>query len=273
MRSIVEALCEGVKSGVLFVNGGGGESFLGKVPGIYTPNTKLVKACEDFVKQWSYVLPSNVKNLVRHDPIKVVDMMIENHDLVVLVRLTKTVSEAIPGVPEDDEDDDYQVGPLNPTVTISGEGKKPDVYQAENVDGILAHQDVVNLIRDGTIKPGTMLKVVGERWKPASSFEEFENTFSSTVSVPGGGIVTPSAELAKQLAPDKDGIRLAGRYKYYSKTQHPNFALRQRHYIQELMEVDTDDILYWYRKFVDPQPSGQTLGDEFLGKGKGGKGA
>jgi hypothetical protein len=92
-RRLVTALCEEMRSGVIFMETSG-QDYLPQ-RGIVSPNTRLKLACADFVRQWSYPMSPHVRaDLAQHKPEELVNSMIVSQGMVIIVKAAGAVGEA-----------------------------------------------------------------------------------------------------------------------------------------------------------------------------------
>lgn len=260
-RTIVDALCEAVQTGALFLDTSD-PGFLPDPGYIYAPTTMREKAAKEFVTLWSYTLQASAKLMVnKHPPTKVVDGLIQKHGLVVIVKRRAAELSHVAEVQVNEPP-----------------GQKSRTFTALGIDGILNYQDVVNLILAGKIKPETYVKQRGKSHsKPASRWPEFEQAFKSAGK---GSLATKPDDLGKALrgALNKPGPELSRltapqntskyRFIYASAVPKPEFSPAQVAKIIELFSPEPADPFYRIecladcKKVVDETTFGKLVGKE-----------
>jgi hypothetical protein len=255
-RTLATIICETVGSGVLFVDGSDSGFF--PFRGIYSPSANLVRASKEFVMSWSRMLPSKMKHISQHDPVTVVDILIRRHGLVLIVKMPPL------GEAEAESIDDEGAG-ATPIITISDTtSNKKNRYRVKGIDAYrLTHIDVINLISAGRVTATTPIKLVGEstRWKPASSYTEFETALKDAGSK--GDVATSSDELTREIV---GRSTKSGRYKFYSNKVNMPFASSQILYMEDTFDIKLDDIFYWYPNLKSKMPEQTITAKEFFGR-------
>lgn len=219
----MDALCEAVESGTLFIDTSG-KNILPDPGFVYAPTTMREKAAKEFVTSWSHLLAAPAKiRMLQHPPVKVVDELINHHGLVVIVKRPANVVEA---------EGDVSI--------YSAPQQKFRTFTVDGIDGILTYQDVNNLIRSGKVGRDTLVRQRGKTHpRPASRWPEFEPAFKSTAT---GSLATGAGPLNKALQAPLGQVK--SRFIYASAQPMPKFTAMQVAKITELFGQQPQDLFY-----------------------------
>jgi len=267
VSKLVQALTEQyLDHGTLFVvNTDAGRQF---VRPYATSSTSMKEASREFLQMWATRAgdAETRQTILTYDPMALLGSLIQEHNLIILRRPRPKVQEQ-----EGDEADigpefDFAPAPREPAIHIEQPVSKQVRYRVADVDGVLDHQEVRNLIRNGKIDNRTRLKYVGDKfnWKLASSFKEFARDFAEA-DHGQGGLSTPDS-VTQQLTHDlaQEPIKRT-HLVMVSNTPTPRWQPDVRTYILGTFELQPDDTIYWISSLRVSQAERRLTAGEVFG--------
>lgn len=233
-RKLVTALVEtAVVKGSLFIETSGRRWL--RERGIFVPSVDVHKAAATFLNSWSTgQMRSARESIQKYGATAFTNALIEYHQLVIVQR--RLLNESI------DE------------VSIRGlqqQTYKQDLYHVQDIDGILNHQDVVNMIRSKEIGPRTRVKQVGDRfnWKFLSNFPEFQRALEDAANTDTETPIDKDTGLATRT-PDLDPSA-GSAFHLFSNLRNPAVSVGQKDYIKALFDLDHNDKIIWHESLTD----------------------